>query len=46
MTIIAYVFKKVATAKDAVTQMSKESHFRTSFDSQDVKESKTLLKTS
>ena len=34
MTLIDYVFLKLKTAKDVVSEMSKKQRFRTSFDSQ------------
>ena len=44
MTLIAYAFPKLETAKDVVTQMSKKSRFRTPCDSQHVNSSQTLVK--
>ena len=44
MTLIAYVFPKLRTAKDVVRRMSKKHRFGISFDSQHVKGSQTLLK--
>ena len=44
MAVIVYVFPKLETAKDVVTQISKKSCFRTPLDSQHAKGSKTLLK--
>ena len=46
MTLMGYVFLKLATAKDVATQMSRESRFSTSFDSQHVRESETLVRIS
>ena len=46
MTLIGFVFPKSWTTKNVGTYMSKESRFRTTFDSQQVKDSKTLLKIS
>ena len=43
MTLIAYVFQKIRTAKDVVRQMSKKPRFRTLSDSQHVKWSQTLV---
>ena len=43
---MGYVFLKLATAKDVATQMSRESRFSTSFDSQHVRESETLVRIS
>ena len=42
MTHIGYVFSKLETAKDKVSQMSKKLIFRTPCDSQHVKESEKL----
>ena len=42
--VIANVFPKLRTVKDLVWPLSKKGRFRTSFDSQDVKGSQTLLK--
>ena len=44
MTLIAYVFPTLRTAKDVVRRMSKKHRFGISFDSQHVKGSQTLLK--
>ena len=44
VTLIAYVFPELQTAKDVVRQMSKKSCFRRPFDKQHGKRSKTLLK--
>ena len=44
MTIIAYVFPKLQTAKDAVREVSKKSRFRRNFDKLHGKRSKSLLK--
>ena len=44
MTIIAYVFPKLQTAKYVVRQMSKKSCFRRPFDKQNGKWSQTLMK--
>ena len=44
MTLIAYLFPKLQTAKDVVGQISKKARFRTPFDSQHVKGSQTLVK--
>ena len=44
MTPIAYVFKKLQTAKNVVKSMSKKHRFRTPFYSQDLKGSQALLK--
>ena len=44
MTLIAYVFPKLQTAKDMVRQMSKKPPFRTLFDSQHVKEAQTFMR--
>ena len=44
MTLIAYVFLKLRTAKDEVRKMSKKLCFSTSFASQHTKRSQTLLK--
>ena len=43
MSLRAYVFSKLQTAKDLVRKMSKARHFMLPFDSQHVKVSKTLL---
>ena len=44
MTLIAYVFSKLWSAKDVVRQMCKKSRLRRSFDKQYVKRSQTLLR--
>ena len=44
VTLTAYVFRKLQTAKDVVRQMSKRPRFRTPFDSQNNKGSQTLAK--
>ena len=44
MTLIAYLFPILQTAKEAVIQIFKKPCFRTPIDSQHVKESQTLLK--
>ena len=44
MTIIAYVFPKLQTAKYVVRQMSKKFCFRRPFDKQNGKRSQTLMK--
>ena len=44
MTLVAYVFPKIQTAKDVVRQMSKMTCFRTPLESQIVKGSQTLVK--
>ena len=36
MTLIAYMFRKLLTAKNAARKMSKESRFRTPFESLDT----------
>ena len=41
MTIIAYVFPKLQTAKDAVREVSKKSRFRRNFDKLHGKRSKS-----
>ena len=41
---MVYVFPKLETAKDVVSQISKKSPFRTHFDSKHTKGSKILLK--
>ena len=43
MTLIAYLFPKLQTAKGDVRQMSKKPRFTTPFDSQKAKGSQTLL---
>ena len=43
MTIIAYVFPKLQTAKNVVRQMYKKSLFRRPFDKQCGKQSQTLF---
>ena len=42
--LIAYVFSKLQTAKDVVTQMSKKFRFRRPYSKQHGKWSQTLLK--
>ena len=44
MTLIAFVFPKLRTAKEVVRQMSKKPRFRMPFDSENVKGSQTLVK--
>ena len=44
MTLIAYVFGNLQTAKDVFTQMSKRSFFRRSFDRRHSKRTQTLMK--
>ena len=44
MTLIAFVFRKLQTAKDVVREMPKKSSFRRPFDKQHGKRSQTLLK--
>ena len=44
MTLIANAFPKLQTAKEVFRQMSQKPGFRTSFDSQHVKGTQTLLK--
>ena len=44
LTLIAYVFPKIQTAKYVVRQMSKNLRFRTPFDSQYVKWCQTFVK--
>ena len=44
MTLIAYVFRKLQTAKNVVRQMSKKLRFRILFDSKHVNGSQTLVK--
>ena len=44
MTLIAYLFLELRTAKHVVTKMSKNHLFRISFDSQHSKGFETLLK--
>ena len=44
MTLIAYVFPKLQTVKDVARQMSKESCFGTTSDSEHRKGTKILLK--
>ena len=41
---MATVFPKLQTVKDLVRPLNKKCHFRTSFDSQDVKESEKIVK--
>ena len=43
MTLIAYVFPKLQTAKELIRPISKKPRSSTSFDSQHVKVSQTLL---
>ena len=44
MTLIAYVFPKLQTANNLFRPLSKKCSFRTTFDSQHVKGSQTLVK--
>ena len=44
MTLIAYVFGNLQTAKDVFTQMSKRPFFRRSFDRRHSKRTQTLMK--
>ena len=44
MTLIAYVFPNLQTAKDLLRAMSKNRRFRTHFDSQCVKGFQTYVK--
>ena len=44
MILIANVFPKLETAKEEIEKISKETRFRTLFDSQHAKGSQTLLK--
>ena len=44
MTLIAYVFPKLQTAKDVVREVSKKSCFRRPFNKLHGKRSQTLLK--
>ena len=44
MTLIAYVFPKLQTAKDVVRQMPKRAHFRISFGNKHVTGSQILVK--
>ena len=44
MTLIAYIFRKLRTAKNVVRKKSKNSGFRIPFDSQHVKKSQKLLR--
>ena len=44
MTLIAYVFLKLSTAKEVLRQMSKKPCFRTPFDSKKPKRSGIHLK--
>ena len=44
MSLIAYVFPKLETAKDVVSEMSKKQRFRAPFDSQHPKGCETLVK--
>ena len=46
VTLIASVFLKLWTLKDALRKMSKKPGFRASFDSQHAKKSQTLMKSS
>ena len=46
MIVIPTLFQKLQTVKDVVTALSKKHRFRTPFDSQHVKGSQTLLKSS
>ena len=44
MIVIRTLFRKLQTVKDLVRPLSKKHRFRTTFDSQHVKQSQTLLK--
>ena len=44
MTFTPYVFVKLETAKDVLSEMSKKADLRTTFDSQHAKGFQTLLK--
>ena len=44
MTLIAFVFPRLRTAKDVVRKMVKKPRFRTPFDSQHTKGCQNLLK--
>ena len=44
MIAIATLFRKLQTVKDLVRPLSKKHHFRTPFDSQQVKGFQSLLK--
>ena len=44
MTVLAYVFPKLGTVKNVVSQMSKKPCFRTLFESQHAKGFQTQLK--
>ena len=44
MILIAYVFPMLQTAKDVITQISKKSFFRSTFEKQHGKRSQKLLK--
>ena len=44
MIVIATLLRKLQAAKDLVRPLSKKQCFRTTFDSQHVKESQILLK--
>ena len=44
ISLIAYLFPKLQTAKDAITHSSKNSCFRSAFEKQHDKQSQTLLK--
>ena len=44
MALIADIFLNLRTPKDVIRQMSKNSHFRGSFNKQNVKWAKTLMK--
>ena len=44
MIVIATLFRKLQTVKDLITPLSKKHRFRTPFDSQHVKGSKTFAK--
>ena len=46
MIVIPTLFRKLQTTKDLVRPFSKNHHFRTLFDSEDVKESQTHVKSS
>ena len=44
MTLIAYIFAKLQTAKDLIRPLSIKRRYRTPFDSEYAKGSQTLLK--
>ena len=44
MTLVAYVFPKLETAKDVVREVSKKTRFRRTFVELHGKRSKTLMK--